>query len=375
MQTANQKLLQVELESLLQTISISSTQLQTLREASLESPSGLEQIEASLMMLFKAMITIDPTLSDSGPRRSTDGNSVRSGRGPGMANSEIGNMRVLQEKKDVYRSESILFLRRLKIFLQVKFSAAIDETRKALEQERQGSLTRRPGKAKLNPRNHELAHSVLWRYSALMLFSREVDRAEWEELMRSYETVAKPLYKEEYTDFVLPWKRMAREVTGDESELLFTSQIEKQTESRAAGVGRKLTVKRSGTLGKSLRSSPILGDNASRASIDKVQSGKLYRYEVFGGILEELIPIISMEQNFVVEFFHVTSLEQFDFPDMVMASLPEERRGGDLKRPKIMDPDRDMARRVYQTMEEMFSFLPGELEDLLVKWALSADPL
>lgn len=375
MQTANQKLLQAELESLLQTISISSTQLQSLREASLESPRGLAQIEASLMMLFKAMVTIDPTLSDSAPRKSEDGSSIRSGRGPGIANSEIGNMRVLQEKKDVYRSESVLFLRRLKVFLQIKFAAAIDETRKALEQERQGSLTRRPGKVKLDPRNHDLAHNVLWRYSALMLFSREVDRIEWEEFMRSYETMAKPLYKEEYADFVLPWKRMARETSGDESELLFTSQIEKQAESLAAGVGRKLTVKRSGTLGKSLRSTPSLGDVGSKMSVDKTQSGKLYRYEVFGGILEEIIPIISMEQNFVVEFFHVSSLELVDFPDIVMASLPEERRGGDLRRPKIMDPDRSMARRVYQTMEEIFSFLPGELEDLLVKWALTVDPL
>jgi hypothetical protein len=371
-QTANQKLLQTELESLLQTISISSNQLQSLREASLESPRGLEQIEASLVMLFKAMITIDPSLSQTMPRASEDG-SVRSGKVGGIANSEVGSMRVLQEKKDTYRAESLYFLRRLKTFLQIKFGAALDETRKALEQERQGGLTRRPGKARLDPRNHDLARNALWRYSALMLFSREVDRGEWEELMRLYETMAKPLYKEEYADFVLPWKRTAREATGDEGELLFTSQIEKQAESLAAGMGRKLTVKRSGTLGKGLRS-PV-GDDGSRKNVEKSQGGKLHRYEVFAGVLDELVPVIFMEQNFVVEFFHISSLEQSDFQDMVMASLPDQRRGGDLRRPKMIDPNRDFVRRIYQSMEELFSFLPGELDDLMVKWALAADPL
>ena len=185
-QTANQKILQAELQSLLDTISISSEDLGSLREASLESPRGLEQIEKSLVMLFKAMITIDPSLSLSGPRASEDG-SVRSGKPGGFGNSEIGSMRVLQEKKDVYKNESVQFLRRLKPFLQVKFGAAIDETRKALEHEKGSNLTRAAGKAKLDPRNHDLSRSLLWRYSPLMLFSREVDRIEWEELMKTYE--------------------------------------------------------------------------------------------------------------------------------------------------------------------------------------------
>jgi hypothetical protein len=367
-QAANQKLLQAELTSLLKTISISSSDLESLSQASLESSSGLEHIEASLVMLFKAMLTIDPSLGLSGPRPSEDG-SLKSGQVGGIGNSEIGNMRVLQEKKDVYRMEVAAFIRRLKPFLQVKFGAAVDETRKALEREKGSSLAR-AGKVKLDPRNHDLSREVLWRYSPLMLFSREVDRPNWEELMKTYETVARPLYQDEFRDAVFAWKRIAKKATGEESEILFTSQIEKQTEGIAT-TARKLTVKRSQTLAKSLRS-PLGGDNSSKTSV--ASDGKLQPYEVFGGILEEMIPIVSMEQNFIVEFFHVTSLEQYDFPEAVALAPPNERRGGDLRRPRVMDPNRELAKQVVQSMEEVYSFFQGDMQ-LLVDWSLQSDPL
>ncbi|KAH7342980.1 exocyst complex component Sec3-domain-containing protein [Rhexocercosporidium sp. MPI-PUGE-AT-0058] len=369
-QTANQRLLQTELKSLLDTISISGEQLSGLREASLESPRGLEQIETSLVMLFKAMLTIDPSLNTTVSRPSEDG-SLNSGKPGGYGNSEIGSMRVLQEKKDVYKTEIAMFLRRLRPFLQVKFGAAIDETRKALEQEKGSNLTRAPGKAKLDPRNHDLARDLLWRYSPLMLFSREVDRLEWEELMKMYEMVCRPLYQDEFRDAVFASKRNARKPVGDEGEILFTSQIEKQTEGIATSA-RKLTVKRSQTLAKSLRS-PI-GDNASKSSLDKSDGRLQQPYQVFAGILDETIPIMSMEQNFIVEFFHVTSLEQSDFPDAVAASPPDSRRGGDLRRPRVMDPDRNLAKLVVQSMEEVFAFYGNDMQ-ALVEWSLQYDPL
>ncbi|TVY36997.1 Exocyst complex component [Lachnellula subtilissima] len=369
-QAANQKLLYAELKSLLDTIAISSEQLGSLREASLETPRGLEQVETSLVTLYKAMLTIDPSLSLSGPRPSVDGSAV-SGKQGGYGNSEIGSMRVLQEKKDVYGNEITIFLRRLKPFLQVKFAAAVDETRKALEREKGNNLTRAAGKAKLDPRNHDLSRNMLWKYSPLMLFSREVDRLEWEDLIKTYEMICRPLYQDEFRDVVFAWKRVGRKPSGDEGDILFTSQIEKQTEGIAT-TARKLTVKRSQTLAKSLRS-PI-GDSNAKTSLDRSSDGRLQPYEVFAGVLDEMIPTMSMEQNFVVEFFHVTSLEQHDFPDAVAAAPPDRRLGGDLRRPRVMDPNRDLARLVVQSMEEVFAFFPADMQ-ALVDWTIQADPL
>ncbi|ESZ94674.1 hypothetical protein SBOR_4925 [Sclerotinia borealis F-4128] len=368
-QTANQKLLQVELQSLLDTISISSSQLECLKTASLEHPHDLEQVEQSLVVLFKAMVTIDPSLSISGPRPSEDG-SVRSGKTGGFGNSEIGSMRVLQEKKDVYRVTSVEFLQRLYSFLQMKFRAAIDETRKALDREKGGNITRSAGKGKLDPRHHDLSRNILWRYSPLMLFSREVARVEWEKFLVDYELACKPLYQDEFRDAVFAWKRIAKKPHGDEFDILFTSQAEKPTEGLATTTARKLTVKRSQTLAK-IRS-PI-GDAGNKPNVDKAD-GRLPPHEVFTGALDEMVLIMSMEQNFIVEFFHVTSLEQHDFADSVAAAPPDLRRGGDLRRPKVMDPNRSLAKRVVQTMGEIYAFWAGDME-ALVDWSLQSDPL
>ncbi len=75
----------------------------------------------------------------------------------------------------------------------------------------------------------------------------------------------------------------------------------------------------------------------------------------------------------MVEFFHVSSLEQHDFPDAVTAP-PDSRRGGDLKRSQVMDPNRDLANIVVQSMEEIYSFFASDMQSL-VEWTLQADPL
>src|SRR5689334_22984741 len=57
-QAANQKLLKRELESLLETCAISASDLDALRVAPLETPSGIEEIESSLVTLYKAVSKI-----------------------------------------------------------------------------------------------------------------------------------------------------------------------------------------------------------------------------------------------------------------------------------------------------------------------------
>lgn len=313
-------------------------------------------------MLFKAMVIIDPNLSLLAPKANED-NGMRLGKASGFGNSEIGNMRVLQEKKDTYRDQSVRFLRRLKPFLQVKFGAAIEETKMAIEREGQGSLSKRIGKTRLDSKNHDLARDSLWKYSPLMLFSREIARIEWEEIIKIYDTICKPVYQEEFGMAFLSWKNAAKKSTGDESEILFSSQMEK-TEGLT---GRKLTVKRSGTL-------RFRSDNASKTSVDKIPDGRPNYYEVFGTALDEVLPIIITEQNFIVEFFHFSSLEFQDFPDAVTATAPDDRRGSDLRRPRPIDPNRDLGKKVFQCMEDVFSSFPGEIQNFIKK-ATDSDPL
>lgn len=358
MQAANQKLLKKEVESLLDTCAISETDLEALRVAPLESTAGIEEIEAALVTLYRAMIKIDPAMGNGEPRKSEDDTSYQS---LGL-DSDYGKMRIVQEKKEMYLAESSQFMRRLVEFMARQFDEAFRTTRSALSE----ALSK-----KVDPKNHEAGRDMLWMYSPLILYARDVDAANWGRVIQVYQDMAQPIYKAEFREAMEAWKKNARKPTGEESELLFTSQQEKKEESLTT-TARKLTVKRSQTLARSLRSP--LGDGGSRTNLDKTSDSRSLPYEVFAGVLDDLLPLVEMEQNFIVDFFHATTLEQADFPDLVAATRPRDRRGGDLKRHRLMEPDRELARRVTRSMEAIFQFLESNLQQLM-DWVLNMDPL
>jgi len=359
-QTANQRLLQHELQQLVDTISITSDQLEPLRRAPIGKINGLKDIEFSLVLLYKALITIDPSFV-AGGRSGATAMDARSGFG----NSDLAAMQALQEKRDRYLGEGAMFLDRLKKHMNITFGAAFMSTKDALSSLNQGSMP----SLKDNIDAHDAGRNELWMLSPVMLFAKEIDRASWDMLLRMYQDQAAQLYQQEVRDNILAWRKFARKPTGEEQELLFTAQ-EKEPES-ITGTARKLTVKRSQTLARGLRSAS--GDKEAKTK-PASQDGKLHAFDVFARILEDTGPVLLTEQNFITEFFHATSTDSLDFPDAVQAAAPEERRGPNLWIRKQFEADRAMAKHVSGVMEEIFSFWPAEIQSL-VDWATKADPL
>ncbi|KAL6898110.1 exocyst complex component Sec3 domain-containing protein [Trichoderma evansii] len=361
-QTANQKLLRKELESLLETCAITSNDLQALQQAPLDSPRGLEEVELSLVTLFRAMTKIDPSLGVDDTAKAVD--SVLDADNALGLNSNYGEMRIVQEKREMYLHESRYFMKRLLDFMAVQFGEAYVETKRALD----GALSK-----KIDPAHHSVGRDLLWKYSPLMLYARDADLENWSHLMQIYQDKSSPLYKHEFQHVVTLWRKNARKLTGEETEFIFSSQVEKQQEG-VATAARKLTVKRSQTLAKALRS-PLADGGSTKVHADRNGADtRSLPYEIFSGVLDDLLPLVEMEQNFIVDFFHATTLEQADFPEAVAACPPQDRRGGDLRRHRLMEPDRELARRVTRSMETIFAFLEAELRRLM-EWAIAQDPL
>jgi hypothetical protein len=360
-QTANQKILHTELQKLVDTISISPRQLEPLRHGDFSNPEALMSVEASLLLLYKAMATIDPSV------RSTNALG-RSGPAAGLDTSDVGTMNALQEKRNAYMRESAEFCQRLMRYLDNTFASALAAAKPALMQHPGGI-----GNAtmKLNGSGFNLARANLWQFSPLLLFTKETNLPAWQSTLRTYHTKARPLYTDVFRDNTNNWKRGARTAGSEATELLFTS-VEKETPEGLTSTARKLTVKRSQTLAKSFRSAGAGGDKPT--AVDRAQPGRMAPFEVFNGVLEEQVPLISMEQNFIVDLFHATSLENIDFADAVVANVPEARMGTDLTTRRLMEPDRAMARRVSDTMEETFGFWKDELRALM-EWANAGDPI
>lgn len=305
------------------------------------------------------MLTIDPKLRQNGSRPNTsDRASIDRSSANGFGGSELSSMRAVRERKVGYRKESADFIQRFKHHMSIKFREVQAQSMDALEL--RGASGKARDLTRLDFRLREKPKEELWLYSPLMLFTREMEPLEWENLLQIYESSAKKPYQDEFTDHVFAWKSITRKPF-DSDEVLFTTQ-EKESESI---VGRKLTVKRAKT---------VRSDGSSRTSTgEKPRDGKVSAYEAFAGALGEMARMILVEQNFIVDLFHLTSLENTDFVDAI-TTTPESRKGGNPVQKKIFDPDRNMAKRVTGAMEEIYSFWPTELQNL-ADWVVKQEPL
>ena len=358
-QTANQKLLQKELENLLRTISISPSEMRDLREASLGSADGLDHAEQALSILYKAMVTVDPDIRQN-QKRKANGVNDKSGASESSDN-ELSQMLAVQEKRQEYREETDLFLKRLNQYMSMAFKMAEQRTTDYLEQNR-GSLVAHA--TRLDTRIHDASRNELWMYNALMLFVRETNSYEWQTIISTYERATKTPYQDQFRENVLAWKKITRKPTGEEQDLLFTGQEKDKEGDTLSTAARKLTVKR----GKTVRVGTV------RQSTGERQDGKVEPYEAFAGVIEEHTKAISEEQNFVVDFFHLSSLSTADFADIVSSSRAGDRRLPNLAAKQAYDPDRDMAKMVEKSMDNLYSFWPGDLQNL-VEWTLKNDQL
>lgn len=364
-QSANQKLLHTELQGLVDTMSLDSSVLKPLRYGEMTDPNGLAEVEASLAKLYHAIVTIDPSV------RMTQIGRPKS-RMDMSADTELGRMAALRQKKDTYTRESAQFAQRLLQQLDYTFTTSLNSAKSQVMK----SAGPGPGSvARLNKDGFTIARTGMWMYSPLILFAKELNPPAWQTILRLYYSRAMPLYKDAFKENIAGWKRAVRKQTGEEAELLFTHQEKETADGTSTGLtstARKLTVKRSQTLAKTLRNAS--GGDKHHPNEPRQAGANMMPSEIFAGALDEMAPLISQEQNFVVELFHASSMENIDFIDAVSLSPPDQRRGVSVLQPRPLDPDREMARRVTGVMEEIFGFFTQETSTLL-EWSLSSDPI
>lgn len=359
MQTANQKTLQKELGDLLDTISISPSQLNILKQGALDDDRGLRQIEETLVLLYKAVRTID---GDS--KIAFSPTSPHQRRGSFSDTPGIGSMRALQDKKDDYRHTSRAFLARVHQFLHRTFA---EDMQVVLQQSRQQQLDSIALSYGNRPHllGHQALYSNFWRYAPMLAFVRDIDPDEYVALQQLYEKAAKHLFQEEFREHVLAWKKITKKLTADEADDLVFTTTEKEIEHSAVTAARKLTVKKS--------IARIRGDSLSYKERPANQSiGIVPAHESFQGAFTEITQLVLSEQNFITEYFAMSSKAPQDFLDFV-AGPDSPRMLGDLGAINPPEQDKIKAKQVLAFMKELFSFLPQELQGL-VDWVIGLDP-
>ena len=352
MQTANQKLLQSELHTLLDTISIDPRHLAPIRRASLASNEGIETIESCLLRLYKSLTTIDPAIKQS------NGSKTFQATPTSEQASELSSMQAVQERKEAYIGESMLFLDLFQQHMDMAFAHAFRGVEDVLDRRKGSSPT---GTTGIDIGVYGSIRSSLWIYSPLVLFAKEVSTTAWTSILQTYQSRANMIYRKDMENNPSAWMALARKPTGEEDDILFSSYHEKDADG-ISGTARKLTVKRSQTLARSLRSAT--GDKFPTA--DKLQAGKLHPAEAFASSLDETIPVIFREQNFIVDFFQASSMTNLDFEDAIKVPLGR-RKGSDLAQRKPFEADRALAKQVLDIMEGIFGFWTKSLDNMIRK--------
>ncbi|KIW76606.1 hypothetical protein Z517_09050 [Fonsecaea pedrosoi CBS 271.37] len=359
-QTANQKLLQAELQNLLRTLTISPSDLRALRQAPIDNFEGVHAVERALSLLYRAMLTIDPDLRQNKLRQATTV-SNRTGL-PTNAEADLTKMRAVREKKEEYKDESMMFVNRFNQHMKAMFQLAEQRTS---EENASISISSGTSSFTLNLRALNASRQELWVYNAMMLFVREVNQYEWQTLIGSYEINVKSIYQDQFRDFSMGLRKTVRHPMGEEQEILFTHQEkEKAEESNLSTAARKLTVKR----GRAVKASVM------RHSVGERRDGKPDAWAVFDTVLEQQATAISEEQNFIVHFFHLNSQSNEDFMELVQSRPPEQRKLPNLQAKQAYDPDRNLAKIVQRTTEGIYSFWPTDLQGLM-EWVFKMDQL
>ena len=357
-QTANQKLLQAELQSLLKTLTISSSELRALQSAPLDSPDGVQSIEKSLLTLYKALLTIDPEIRQNKNRKAAATSNDRTGVGV-YADQEIGQMRAVMQKKEDYREETLQFLRRFNQHMTAMFKQAEQRT----SEDNSRSLAS-ASLSSLSLPSLQASRQELWPYSAMMRFVREVNSYEWSTLISSYGINIKNAYVDNFREYTSAQRKNARKPAGEELEALFTHQEkDKADESLTSTAARKLTVKR----GKTVKAGGL------RQTFER-RDGKPDAWEIFDTVLQDQAKLVAEEQNFIVHYFHLNSLATGDFVDNVGTKTSTQRAPPSLSTHLPYDPDRDMAKQVQNTVEGIYSFWTTDLQALM-EWVLRNDQL
>src|SRR5579871_571460 len=204
--------------------------------------------------------------------------------------------------------------------------------------------------------DHTTSYNYFYRYAALVLFAKEVDHDSYLDIRQLYCSPESKSYKEDFRTFVAQWKTLGRKATSEDLEFIFSLVKEPQG---AVSAVRSATIKRTGTVAKTLRSP--MADGLLRGERDRErqeQEGKLLVSEIFAEILSAIVPAATKEQSFAMEFLHLsptTSYEEFVKRDNQMAWLESLEK----KRPPELN--KNAGKETLHVLEQLLFWLPDEL--------------
>ncbi|KAG5440319.1 hypothetical protein PCANB_001889 [Pneumocystis canis] len=326
-QTVNQKKLALELQNLLDTLSVDVHDLEPLRKASFESTAGIMDIEKSLTFLYRILkISITSEMDNE---------------------AATGDVVIMRNKKNECEKESNEFLSRLAQYLNIKFQMELK------------NLVHRdysPSSKVLKPQliSHVSTYMSFYRYQSFMLYAKQLNPAVFATFQEYYIKYSNGFYSNDFEKFFNIWKVITKKET---SESVFTS-IKEVTQNmvniKSGGI------KRSATTIKISR-----GPITDNCKDEKTQEIGISINEAFSHVVKEFVNTISQEQNFITAFFHLISSKRENYDELVSWNNNQIDIVEELKKKRPVELNRSLAKLVLNMMFKIM----GSLDDDLLKFS------
>ncbi|KAG4305000.1 hypothetical protein PORY_001675 [Pneumocystis oryctolagi] len=321
-QSANQKKLALELQNLLDTLSIDSHDLEALKKASFESTAGIMDIEKSLTFLYKALKISIASETDN--------------------EAQTGDVIMMEGKRVEYEKESNEFLSRLAHYLNIRFQLEL------------ANLIHKdysPSTKVLKPQlvSHVSAYMSFYRYQSFMLYAKQLNPSMFLTFQQYYIKYASGFYNNDFEKFFNIWRVITKKDILEETDFLFSSI--KDVIYRMVNV-KSLGVKRSATTVKTSR-----GPITDIWKYEKNQETGIPATEAFSHVIKELINVISQEQNFITLFFHMISIRRQDYDELVSWNNNQIDIVEGLKMRNPVESNRSLAKSVLNMMSKIMSSL------------------
>ncbi|KAL1748585.1 exocyst complex component Sec3-domain-containing protein [Schizophyllum fasciatum] len=301
-QTQNQHALLGELQNLLQTVQVSKQTLVALTQESLEKPQGIQNLEEAAAELYKALQA-----------------------------AKDRDMAATMERLESYHTHNSQFCKRILDYLTIMFTAQS----KMLLGDYSGVL-RNNGRLSIVP--HTEMEQYLGRYAGLMLYLKEMDEAIYGKLCATYFSAASELHSTQVRALLSGYLATIKKASEEDQDQGFGAPATSSSAINKSNLRRAGTVLREGRKDK------------ERPSGDVVAADALSR------ILEETMPIVSRESEFIADFLQINEagLTFADYMGMDNYFRRQAARQAGLSQTTM--------KLVRGALDLIFGFLPMELK-------------
>ncbi|ODQ66517.1 hypothetical protein NADFUDRAFT_82311, partial [Nadsonia fulvescens var. elongata DSM 6958] len=359
----NQKHLYDSLSNIIRKANTSTTDYSILLTADLNDIMGVQTMEQTLTEIYGIIKDFQRPSYDDG-------------------NVYIGEMKIMRDRDHGYEQILSSFV--------VKFTRNLtDKLEKAVYSAESQAITKKNSKhPSIEPLEKFL--DPLFVYSSVLLFLQDIDSYSYQSLLKSYESIVSNYFNRAFAAFFSNWLKLATMDDPRGKQFWFSHKENSQSvptssisSISAASATPVKSMKRSHTLArlksaatgdfKETRSVPLpqLSQNSPSNTIPLLKKKEIFMRRFFVPILTTIRETLAIQNEILIQFFHLSSFAQRDFNTYVNNNVPlANRKFHDLATTtREADADRLNSTELFNVMKNIFPKLdkaPDFFHELLL---------